>query len=395
MDPKDIIVLKFGGSSVADNLKLNVVAKKIIDLYNKNNKIVVVVSAQGKTTDNLLNQAKELSSLPNERELDTLVSTGEQISMSKLSILLNELGYESISLTGWQAGIYTSNLNQNSKIENIDTTRIEEELEKDKIVIVAGFQGINEKGDITTLGRGGSDTTAVAIAAALKAKHCYIFSDVDGVYTTDPNKISIAKKLEVLSYEEMLEIANEGAKVLHTRCIEIGKKYKVPIITKSTFNNKPGTLLQDKIEDTNVKSIVKNDDIIIVKMKYDTYLPDLAYKLFYTMNKNNIEINNFINNSNHSTEFIFTINSQILIKFQSLLETELKGFETTYSNITKIAIIGYGIKNDKKILEKTMEIIELNKLEILYFEINESKISILFNQKIPNAILEQLHKTLL
>ena len=175
MDPKDIIVLKFGGSSVADNLKLNVVAKKIIDLYNKNNKIVVVVSAQGKTTDNLLNQAKELSSLPNERELDTLVSTGEQISMSKLSILLNELGYESISLTGWQAGIYTSNLNQNSKIENIDTTRIEEELEKDKIVIVAGFQGINEKGDITTLGRGGSDTTAVAIAAALKAKHCYIF----------------------------------------------------------------------------------------------------------------------------------------------------------------------------------------------------------------------------
>ena len=193
MDPKDIIVLKFGGSSVADNLKLNVVAKKIIDLYNKNNKIVVVVSAQGKTTDNLLNQAKELSSLPNERELDTLVSTGEQISMSKLSILLNELGYESISLTGWQAGIYTSNLNQNSKIENIDTTRIEEELEKDKIVIVAGFQGINEKGDITTLGRGGSDTTAVAIAAALKAKHCYIFSDVDGVYTTDPNKISIAK----------------------------------------------------------------------------------------------------------------------------------------------------------------------------------------------------------
>ena len=315
--------------------------------------------------------------------------------MSKLSILLNELGYESISLTGWQAGIYTSNLNQNSKIENIDTTRIEEELEKDKIVIVAGFQGINEKGDITTLGRGGSDTTAVAIAAALKAKHCYIFSDVDGVYTTDPNKISIAKKLEVLSYEEMLEIANEGAKVLHTRCIEIGKKYKVPIITKSTFNNKPGTLLQDKIEDTNVKSIVKNDDIIIVKMKYDTYSSDLAYKLFYTMNKNNIEINNFINNSNHSTEFIFTINSQILIKFQSLLETELKGFETTYSNITKIAIIGYGIKNDKKILEKTMEIIELNKLEILYFEINESKISILFNQKIPNAILEQLHKTLL
>ena len=251
----DTIVLKFGGSSVADNLKLNVVAKKIIDFYNENNKIVVVVSAQGKTTDKLIKEAKELSNIPNDREMDVLLSTGEQISMSKLSILLNRLGYKSISLTGWQAGIYTNSLNQNAKIENIDTTRIITELNNDNIVIVAGFQGINEKSDITTLGRGGSDTTAVAIAAAINAKHCYIFSDVDGVYTTDPNKITIAKKLETLSYEEMLEIANEGAKVLHNRCIEVGQKYNIPIITKSTFNNKQGTTIQEKIEDTKVKSI--------------------------------------------------------------------------------------------------------------------------------------------
>ena len=186
----DTIVLKFGGSSVADNEKLKQVANKIIDLYNKNNKIVVVVSAQGKTTDKLIKEAEELSNNVEDRELDVLLSAGEQMSSAKLSILLNNMGYKAISLTGWQAGIYTSNTNKNAIIENIDVSRIKEELDEDKIVIIAGFQGINEKMDITTIGRGGSDTSAVAIAAALDAKNCYIFSDVDGVYTADPNKIS-------------------------------------------------------------------------------------------------------------------------------------------------------------------------------------------------------------
>lgn len=395
MEPKEIIVLKFGGSSVADNLKLNIVAKKIIDFYNENKKIVVVVSAQGKTTDELIKQAKELSNLPDDREMDVLLSTGEQVSMSKLAILLNRLGYPTISLTGWQAGIYTNPLNQNAKIENIDVSRIEKELQEDKIVVIAGFQGINENGDITTLGRGGSDTTAVALASALKAKHCYIFSDVDGVYTTDPNKIAIAKKLETLSYEEMLEIANEGAKVLHNRCIEVGQKYHVPIITKSTFNNKPGTLLQDKMEDTNVKSIVKNDDIILVNMKYETYSPELFYKLFSLILKNNLDANYFMNHSAHNTQISFTIKAPMLSKFQNLLETELKAFDTTYSNISRIAIVGHGIKNDNTILKKIMEVLELNELEIIELEVNESKIGILFNNRISNSVLEQLHKTLL
>lgn len=395
MEPKEIIVLKFGGSSVADNLKLNIVAKKVIDFYNENKKIVVVVSAQGKTTDELIKQAKELSNLPDDREMDVLLSTGEQVSMSKLAILLNRLGYPTISLTGWQAGIYTNPLNQNAKIENIDVSRIEKELQEDKIVVIAGFQGINENGDITTLGRGGSDTTAVALAAALKAKHCYIFSDVDGVYTTDPNKIAIAKKLETLSYEEMLEIANEGAKVLHNRCIEVGQKYHVPIITKSTFNNKPGTLLQDKMEDTNVKSIVKNDDIILVNMKYETYSPELFYKLFSLILENNLDANHFMNHSTHNTQISFTIKAPMLSKFQNLLETELKSFDTTYSNISRIAIVGHGIKNDNTILKKIMEVLELNELEIIELEVNESKIGILFNNRISNSVLEQLHKTLL
>lgn len=394
----DTVVLKFGGSSVADNLKLNIVAKKIIDFYHENNKIVVVVSAQGKTTDQFIKEAKELSNLPNDREMDVLLSSGEQISMSKLAILLNRLGYETISLTGWQAGILTNSCNQNAKIEAIDTTRINHELEQGKIVVVAGFQGINENKDITTLGRGGSDTTAVALAAALNAKHCYIFSDVDGVYTTDPNKITTAKKLETLSYEEMLEMANEGAKVLHNRSIEVGKKYHIPIITKSTFNNKPGTIIQDKedkIEDAKVKSIVKNDDIIYVTMKYETYSPELFHKLFALLLQNQIEINNFQNRSGHNTDISFTIKSTVLNKFQNLLETDLKSFEVTYSNVSKIAVVGHGIMNDNKILEKIMKIIELNGLEIYHLEINESKIAILFSQKVPNHILEQFHKELI
>ena len=253
------IVLKFGGSSLSNNENLKIVANKIINLYNKKNNIVVIVSAQGKTTDKLLKDALELSKSPSSRELDMLLSTGEQISASKLSILLNELGYTSISLTGWQAGIYTNNTNGNAIINKINTTRIKKELRKNKIVIITGFQGINKNNDITTLGRGGSDTSAVAIASALETKNCYIFSDVDGIYTADPKKVSGAKKLSCLSYDEMQEISNEGARVLHNRCVTIGKRFKVPIITKSTFNNKPGTVISDIIEENTIKSIVKKD----------------------------------------------------------------------------------------------------------------------------------------
>lgn len=230
----DIVVLKFGGSSVADNQKLQLVAEKIIE-ESKKHHVVVVVSAQGKTTDNLLQEAHSLSSVPNERELSVLLSSGEQITISKLAILLNELGYPAISLTGWQAGIYTSNQVQNATIDTIETSRIKKELLQDKIVIVAGFQGYNEESDITTLGRGGSDTTALALAAALSATKCCIFSDVDGIYTSDPKRIVHAKKLKDLSYEEMMNMSNEGAKVLHNRSVEIAQNFHIPILAKSTF----------------------------------------------------------------------------------------------------------------------------------------------------------------
>ena len=313
-----IVVLKFGGSSVSDNNKLKIVANKIISEYKKNNKVVVVLSAQGKATDRLIEEANELSDNISKRELDVLLSCGEQISISKLAILLNSLGYKAISLTGWQAGIYTNNTNQNAIIERINTNRILKELNQNKIVIVAGFQGINEKLDITTLGRGGSDTTAVAIAAALKAKKCYIYSDVDGVYTTDPNKVKEAKKLSNVSYDEMLEISSEGAKVLHNRCIEIGDKFNIPIITESTFNNKEGSIISDKIEENSVKSIVKKE-------------------------------------------------------------------------ISRISIIGNGVSRNIYLIKNILNIIDTEKLEILNFEVSESKISITFKNIVEDRILNIFH----
>ena len=315
----DTIVLKFGGSSVADNDKLKIVAEKIINLYNKNNNIVVILSAQGKTTDKLISEALELSNETKDREMDVLLSAGEQISIAKLSILLNKMGYKAISLTGWQAGILTNKTNQNAIIENIDTTRILQELSKRKIVIIAGFQGYNENLDITTLGRGGSDTSAIAIAAALNAKECYIFSDVDGVYTADPNKIENAKKLPALSYKEMIEISSEGAKVLHGRCAEIGQKFKIPIITKSTFNNKAGTIITDIIEENTIKSVVKKE-------------------------------------------------------------------------ISRISIVGNGISRNFEKLHEVLNIIQKNKLEILEFNVSESKISIDFKNVVDDEMLEKIHK---
>lgn len=391
----DTIVMKFGGSSVADNIRLNLVAEKVIELYNQDNNIVVVVSAQGKTTDNLIKEAGELSSRPSDREMDMLLSSGEQITIAKLSILLNRLGYKAVSLTGWQAGILTNNTNQDAIIENIDTERINKELSKRNIVVVAGFQGVNENIDITTLGRGGSDTTAVAIAAALKAKHCYIFSDVDGVYTTDPNKVTIAKKLDSLSYEEMLDISSEGAKVLHNRCVEIAERFHIPIITKSTFNNKSGTIIDDKIEGTTVKSIVKNDDITFVSAKCDKYTLELFDKIYRTILDNGIYVKNLINNSTYSLDLSFYIKSSMFNKFAYLLETDLSMLDCTYYNVTKISIIGHGIMNNSSILTDTLDIFNNNKCEILNIDINEMKISIILKNVATNNVLEQLHKKLI
>lgn len=391
----DTVVLKFGGSSVADNIKLNIVAEKIKSFYEENKKVVVVVSAQGKTTDGLIKEAMSLSSVPNERELDVLLSTGEQISMAKVAILLNRLGMPAISLTGWQAGIYTNNTNQDAIIEDIDTSRIEKELDKGKIVIVAGFQGINPNMDITTLGRGGSDTTAVAIAAKLKALKCYIFSDVDGVYTTDPRQTKVARKINTLSYTEMLDIADEGAKVLHNRCVEVGEKFNIPIIAKSTFNDNEGTVINDKIEGEYVKNIVKNDNILYVHITSEDYSLDKFNIIYNSFIEEELNVKNLVNSSEDTLDISFTIPKAKFNKFANLLEDKFPEFESSYLDITRISIIGNGIMSNNSVLNKTMDVVKRNKLDIISMEINETKIAIMFKKIISNEILEELHKTLI
>ena len=391
----DTVVLKFGGSSVADNIKLNIVAEKIKSFYEERKKVVVVVSAQGKMTDSLIKEAMSLSSIPNERELDVLLSTGEQISMAKLSILLNRLGMPAISLTGWQAGIFTNNTNQDAIIEDIDTSRIERELENGKIVIVAGFQGINPNMDITTLGRGGSDTTAVAIAAKLKASKCYIFSDVDGVYTADPRQTKIAKKINTLSYTEMLDIADEGAKVLHNRCVEVGEKFNVPIIAKSTFNDNDGTIINNKIEGGYVKNIVKNDNIKYVHITSSKYSLDMFNTIYNSFIEEELNVKNLVNSSEDNLDISFTIPKAKFNKLANLLENKFPELNSSYLNITRISIIGNGIMSNNSVLNKTIEVVKNNKLDIISMEINETKIAIMFRKIISNEVLDELHKILI
>ncbi len=391
----ETVVLKFGGSSLADNIKLNIVANKIIDFKNQNNRVVVVVSAQGKTTDNLIKDAKELSQHPNSREMDVLLSTGEQVSISKLSILLNQLGHSAISLTGWQVGIYTNTNHQEAKIETINSKRIEDELSKGNIVIIAGFQGIDESGDITTLGRGGSDTTAVAISAAIKADHCYIFSDVEGVYSTDPNKTIETKKLDKLSYKEMLDLSNEGAKVLHNRCVEIAEKYKVLIETGSTFNSNVGTIIQENMEESTVKSIVKNDDLLLVNIKHKTYTNDIFNNLLTTLLQNGIPFQTLINNSIDSLNLSFTIKSEDLQSLEHIMENDLKIFDFSFTNISRISLVGYGIMNNQEIIQKTLNILNKDNIEIYTYHIDECKLSIIAKEKLSNTILEKLHQELI
>ncbi len=386
------IVLKFGGTSVADNIKLNVVAEKIISLKKEAENMVVVVSAQGKTTNQLMKEAQELSAIPEEREMDMLLSTGEQITASKLSILLNRRGYPAISLTGWQAGITTNSIHTSAKIEQIATDRIQEELEKGKIVVVTGFQGIDEKQDITTLGRGGSDTTAVALQVALKADKCYIFSDVDGIYSADPNMITMTKRLDEISFDEMQEIADAGAKVLHNRCIQMGKKFNCNIVSKSTFSDTGGTRISQKIETSEIKSIVKNEKLVIVEMKKRQPMKqEEIYDVYENLLQHNIIVEAF---QKEETQLQFRMNKVQQNKVQELLEKRYSIYDIKQKDVVKLSIIGYGIIQDNQVLNQVMEILKKYQVEILDINLTQAKIEILVKE-IENEVIEKLHRKLI
>ncbi|MCF0126276.1 MAG: aspartate kinase [Clostridia bacterium] len=385
------VILKFGGSSVADNIKLNVVAQKVISLKKESENVVVVVSAQGKTTDTLIREAQELSAIPEEREMDMLLSTGEQITSAKLSILLNRLGQKAISLTGWQVGIRTSNVHKKAKINEICTTRIKKELEEGKVVIVAGFQGIDENGDITTLGRGGSDTTAVALQAALQADKCYIFSDVDGIYSADPNMITMAKRLDEISFDEMQEIADAGAKVLHNRCIQIGKKFKCNIVAKSTFTEEGGTRVCQEIEKEEVKSIVKNEKLIEIEIENKKKIEsEEIYKIYQSLLDQNV-ITERLNIKEEKLSFIIRLED--LNKTREILENVCKDYEIKQSDITKLTIVGYGITQDNLILNKVVKTLKQENIKIKSINLTQTKIEILLD-KIENDVINKLHEEL-
>ncbi len=396
-----IIVQKFGGSSVANLDRLNLVADHIIKEVENGNKVVVVVSAQGKTTDRLIAEENEITQNANKREHDVLVSTGEQITIAKLAMLLIEKNYKAVSLTGWQIPIITNSEFTNSRIRYINNDTIEEYLNAGNILIVAGFQGIDENGNITTLGRGGSDTTAVALAASLNAERCDIFTDVDGVYTSDPRVIENVKKLDKISYDEMLEMSSMGAKVLHNRCVEIGKKYNVPIYVKSTFEkNSIGTLVSSKnnLEDLEINGVTKDDYISRITIVGLENKIGKTYELFKILSKNLINVDIIIQSfGEHITKDIaFTVKMNDLKKTIKVLEENKNdlGFQEILhsENLSKVSIIGVGIANKPGVAANMFEALYENNINMHMVTTSEIKISVLVDVDKSDLAVQAIHK---
>lgn len=394
-----IIVQKFGGSSVANIEKLNQVAEHIITEVEKGNKVVVVVSAQGKTTDKLIAEEAEISKNPDRREHDVLVSTGEQITIAKLAMLLIEKGYKAASLTGWQVPIITNSEFSNARIRYIHNDTILEYLNSDNIAIVAGFQGVDESGNITTFGRGGSDTTAVALAASLKAERCDIFTDVDGVYSTDPRLVSDVKKLKTISYDEMLELSSMGAKVLHNRCVEIGKKYGVPIYVKSTFEkNSIGTLVSNNnLENLVISGVAKDSYISKITILGLENKIGKTFELFKTLSDNLINVDIIVQSfGEHITKDIaFTVKMTELEKTLKILEENKEniGFEEIIhsENLSKVSIVGVGIANKPGVAVDMFEALYKNNINMHMISTSEIKISVLVDIDRADDAVKALH----
>ena len=371
------IVMKYGGSSVSDTNKINQVADRIIQRKENNNNIIVVVSAMGKTTNDLINMSKDITNNPNKREMDTLLSTGEQITISLLSIALNAKGYKTISLTGWQAGIKTLGYHMKSKIENIDNKVIKKYLDNDYIVVIAGFQGINNDNDITTLGRGGSDTSAVAIAAKM-GYACEIYTDVEGIFTVDPRIFKPAKKLDFLSYEETLEMASLGAKVIEPRSVELAWKYKVPLYIALNTSDIKGTIISEKgieMEKNSITNISVMDNILLVNIELDSRYIDSINKVFVNLGKANVNIDIISQNQFSKTTYLvsFTTTDDNRIIVEEILNQMNMKFNFT-ENVSKVSIIGNAMRTQAGIASKVFDIMWKNDIE--FHQVSTSEISI-------------------
>ncbi|HNU80556.1 MAG TPA: aspartate kinase [Bacillota bacterium] len=395
-----IIVQKYGGTSVETIEKINNIAEHIVKRKSEGNDMVIVVSAMGKTTDHLINMAHEISPDPDKRELDVLMATGEQVSMSLLSIALNHLGADAVSFTGQQVGIITNGSHTKSKIADINEEKIREEHRKGKIVIVAGFQGVNEYNEITTLGRGGSDTTAVALAAKLGAQ-CEIYTDVDGIYTIDPRLYPRAKKLDCISYEEMLEMASSGASVMHSRSIELAEKYKVPVLVALSRGDIPGTIIKEMdntMENTAITGLAVNNDEAIITLNGVPHDIKVIAEIFQSIANKDINIDMISQTFpvNKLVSISFTLPktdlyqaSKILDKFKEKIFTF--SYETC-DNITKLSVVGLGMNTQSGVAAKVFNLLAENDIPVSIVTTSEIKISYVISPDDQKKAIEAIAK---
>lgn len=395
-----LIVQKFGGTSVADAARMKVAAKRAVDAHSAGNRVIVVVSARGKMTDELLELAYEINDNPSTRELDSLLSTGEQMSSALMAMAIHSLGSPAVSFVGRQIGITTDSFHTKARIVNMKVDRILEELSKNKIVVVAGYQGVDENDNITTLGRGGSDTSAVALAALLKADICDIYTDVDGIFTADPRIVPKARKLDKISYDEILELASMGAQVVHVRSVELAKKYNVPIRVRSSFNNSIGTLICKEVmemEDIVVSgvTVTKNDAKITIIGVSDE--PGQAAKIFHELAKENINVDMIIQNiSAHGlTDVTFTVQKDDLplaMETTEKIKKEIQAKEIVADGkIAKLSVVGIGMRTHSGIADKMFKTLSDEKINIQMISTSEIKISCVIEENQAEKALNSMH----
>ena len=394
-----LVVKKFGGSSVADKERIFNVAKRCIEDYEKCNQVVVVLSAMGKTTDGLIAKAHEINPNPPKRELDMLLATGEQVSVALMSMAMNALGVPSVSLNASQVAMHTSSAYGMAKLKKIDTERIQHELEAKKIVIITGFQGINKYDDLTTLGRGGSDTTAVALAAALHADACEIYTDVDGVYTADPRIVPDARKLLEVSYDEMLEFASLGAKVLHNRSVEMAKRYGVQLVVRSSLNREEGTIVKEetKLERMLVSGVAADKNVARISVIGVKNEPGVAFKIFNLLAKHNINVDIIIQSIGREErkDISFTVAKQDLKETMDLLNEHKDGITaqnvTSEEDVAKLSIIGAGMTSNPGVAAKMFEALYNANINIKMIATSEIRITVLIHEEDVNRAMRTVH----
>ena len=394
-----LIVQKFGGSSVKDRDRIFNVARIVANTHNAGNDVVVVVSAQGDTTDDLIAKAAEITHNPSAREMDMLLAAGEEISISLLAMALNELGCHATSLTGWQAGFRTDRAYTKARITRLETERISSELERNRVVVVAGFQGLNKLDDITTLGRGGSDTSAVAIAAALHADRCQIFTDVEGVYTADPRKVRNTRRLKEITFDEMLELASLGAQVLNNRSVELAKKYNVELEVLSSLNPIPGTVVKEvtKMEGMLIKGVAKDTDVAVITILNVPDEPGTSFKIFGLLAQKNINVDIILQSTGRDgkKDISFTCSEgEADLAMRVLKDSAHFNDVSADTTCAKVSIVGAGMQSHSGVASKMFEALSNNNINIKMISTSEIKISCIIDRNDADKAVSAIHDML-